>query len=73
MLVLQKRYREQVFLNNHLTKETEKLQGEAKLAREIPQMLCKSVGTCKEIYNDVLSIMQVKMGLLVSPARRKCL
>lgn len=54
---LEKRQRKQVFLNNHLPEEIEKLEGEAKLAREIPQMLCESVATCKEIYNDVLSIM----------------
>lgn len=54
---LEKRHREQVFLNNHLPEEIEKLEGEAKLARGIPQMLCESVATCKEIYNNVLSIM----------------
>lgn len=56
----QKNYKEQVLINNKLTKEVKELQEEAKLTREIPQILSESLTTCKDIYNDVLSVMQVK-------------
>lgn len=36
------------------------LQQEAKLMREIPKRLSESVANCKDIYEDVLSIIQVK-------------
>ncbi|XP_021728458.1 kinesin-like protein KIN-7N [Chenopodium quinoa] len=55
---LEKNHRDQVLLNNNLTKEITELREEAKLTREIPQMLFDSVTTCKDIYNDVLSVMQ---------------
>ncbi|XP_057533196.1 kinesin-like protein KIN-7N [Amaranthus tricolor] len=55
---LEKSNRELVLLNNKLTKEITELKEEAKLTREIPQMLCQSVTTCKDIYQDVLSVMQ---------------
>ncbi|KAL9225658.1 hypothetical protein vseg_001554 [Gypsophila vaccaria] len=54
----EKKHREQILLNEQLTKEIEKLQGEAKLAREIPLMICESVATCRDIYQDVMSVIQ---------------
>lgn len=36
------------------------LQKEAKLILEMPKRLSESVANCKDIYGDVLSIMQVK-------------
>lgn len=40
--------------------EISELQQEAKLIQEIPQRLSESVGNCKDVYEDILSIVQVK-------------
>ncbi|XP_056697864.1 kinesin-like protein KIN-7N isoform X2 [Spinacia oleracea] len=53
-----KNHRDQVLMNNKLTKEIMELREEVKLTREIPQMLYGSVTTCKHIFKDVLSVMQ---------------
>lgn len=59
---LEKRLREQVLVNNQLTKEIEELQKQAKLTREMPQMLCESVATCRDIYKDVLSVVHTSVA-----------
>lgn len=43
--------------------EISELQQEAQLVREIPQQLLESVANCKDMYNDVLSTLQVKRML----------
>lgn len=57
--VSQRNHMEQILLNKQLTGEISELQREAQLIREIPHRLCESVANCKEIYKDVMSIMQV--------------
>lgn len=59
-LCLQKKQAEQILLNHQLADEISKIQQEAKLIQEIPKRLCESVEYCKDIYEDVLSIIQVK-------------
>ncbi|KAL3371797.1 hypothetical protein AABB24_008367 [Solanum stoloniferum] len=49
---------EQVSLNRQLMSEVSELQQEALLIREIPQRLCESVTTCKDLYKDVFSVIQ---------------
>ncbi|KAK9270679.1 hypothetical protein L1049_026261 [Liquidambar formosana] len=55
---LKRNHSEQVLLNNQLMGEISELQQEASLIREIPGRLCESVANCKDIYKDVMSIMQ---------------
>lgn len=55
---LERNHMEQILLNKQLTGEISELQREAQLIREIPHRLCESVANCKEIYKDVMSIMQ---------------
>lgn len=55
---LEKNLGEQVLLNDKLSKEIMELREEAQVTREIPQMLCDSVTTCKDMYKDILSVMQ---------------
>ncbi|XP_055835682.1 kinesin-like protein KIN-7N [Solanum dulcamara] len=55
---LRRLHTEQVSLNKQLTSELSELQQEALLIREIPQRLCESVTTCKDIYKDVFSVIQ---------------
>ncbi|KAK9756502.1 hypothetical protein RND81_01G102200 [Saponaria officinalis] len=54
----EKNHRDEVLLNKQLMKEIEKLQEEAKLAREIPLIIYESVATSKDIYQDVMSVIQ---------------
>lgn len=63
---------EQVLLNDKLKKDVMELEKMAKLSREVPQMLCESVTTCKDIYNDVLSVMQVTNSLFLASIISKC-
>ncbi|XP_010248347.1 PREDICTED: kinesin-like protein KIN-7N isoform X2 [Nelumbo nucifera] len=55
---LERSHAKQLFLNNQILVEMSKLQQEMLLIRGIPQKLCVSVTHCKDIYKDVLSIMQ---------------
>ncbi|GAB4852400.1 hypothetical protein Ancab_016592 [Ancistrocladus abbreviatus] len=55
---LEKQHAEQVLLNNHLKREMDDLQKEVQLLRDIPQMLCESVATCRDVYKDILSVME---------------
>lgn len=57
---LQRKHAEQIMLNHQLMDEISELQQEAKLIQEIPQRLSESVGNCKDVYEDILSIVQVK-------------
>ncbi|XWS25486.1 hypothetical protein CRYUN_Cryun27aG0072000 [Craigia yunnanensis] len=58
---LQRKHAEQIQLNGRLKGEISELEQEALLVREMPQRLCESVASFKDIYEDVLSKMQVKM------------
>ncbi|XP_050265629.1 kinesin-like protein KIN-7N isoform X2 [Quercus robur] len=53
-----RKHAEQIMLNHQLMDEISKLQQEAKLIQEIPQRLSESVGNCKDVYEDILSIVQ---------------
>ncbi|OVA09421.1 Kinesin [Macleaya cordata] len=55
---LERNHAKQLLLNNRLMEEIYELQQESILIREIPQKLCESVTNCKDIYKDILSIMQ---------------
>ncbi|XP_010273488.1 PREDICTED: kinesin-like protein KIN-7N isoform X2 [Nelumbo nucifera] len=55
---LERNNAEQLFLNSQLLQEISELQHESLLIREIPPRLCESVANCKDIYKDVLSMMQ---------------
>lgn len=55
---LRRHHTGQVSLNKQLTSKVSELQQEALLIREIPQRLCESVTTCKDIYKDVFSVIQ---------------
>lgn len=46
--------------------EVSELQQEALLIREIPQRFCASVTTCKDLYKDVFSVIQVMPTYSVS-------
>jgi hypothetical protein len=59
-ICLQRKHAEQIRLNHQLMDDISELQQEAKLIREIPKRLSESVGNCKDTYEDVLSIVQVK-------------
>ncbi|XP_075642982.1 kinesin-like protein KIN-7N [Castanea sativa] len=55
---LERKHVEQIMLNHQLMDEISELQQEAKLIQEIPQRLSESVGNCKDVYEDILSIVQ---------------
>ncbi|KAK4559899.1 hypothetical protein RGQ29_008902 [Quercus rubra] len=55
---LERKHAEQIMLNHQLMDEISELQQEAKLIQEIPQRLSESVGNCKDVYEDILSIVQ---------------
>ncbi|XP_059460759.1 kinesin-like protein KIN-7N [Corylus avellana] len=55
---LERKHAEQILLNHRLMDDISELQQEAKLMREIPKRLSESVANCKDIYEDVLSIIQ---------------
>ncbi|XP_062164418.1 kinesin-like protein KIN-7N [Alnus glutinosa] len=55
---LERKHAEQILLNHRLMDDISELQQEAKLMREIPKRLSESVSNCKDIYEDVLSIIQ---------------
>ncbi|XP_035551391.1 kinesin-like protein KIN-7N isoform X2 [Juglans regia] len=55
---LERKHAEQILLNHQLMDEISKIQQEAKLIQEIPKRLGESVECCKDIYEDVLSIIQ---------------
>ncbi|XP_041021445.1 kinesin-like protein KIN-7N isoform X2 [Juglans microcarpa x Juglans regia] len=55
---LEREHAEQILLNHRLMDDISGLQKEAKLILEMPKRLSKSVANCKDIYGDVLSIMQ---------------
>ncbi|KAI3465239.1 hypothetical protein Pfo_021902 [Paulownia fortunei] len=55
---LKRKYAEEVSFNNQLTREISELQQELLLIREIPQNLHETMTNCKDIYKDVLSILQ---------------
>ncbi|KAK4352218.1 hypothetical protein RND71_027736 [Anisodus tanguticus] len=59
---LRRQHTEQVSVNKQLMSEVSELQQEALLIREIPQRLCESVTTCKDIYKDVFSVIQNFVG-----------
>lgn len=59
-ICLQRKHAEQILLNHRLMDDISELQQEAKLMRDIPKRLSESVSNCKDIYEDVLSIVQVK-------------
>ncbi|KAL8490196.1 hypothetical protein ACS0TY_025928 [Phlomoides rotata] len=52
------KHAEQVSLNDQLTKEIAELQQEISLVRGIPQNLLESVTNCKDIFNDIFSIIK---------------
>ncbi|XP_020533726.1 kinesin-like protein KIN-7N isoform X2 [Jatropha curcas] len=55
---LEKKHSEQLLLNNHLMEEMSELKQEVEVIREIPQYLCKSVASCKDLYEDILLTLQ---------------
>ncbi|GMH23207.1 hypothetical protein Nepgr_025050 [Nepenthes gracilis] len=55
---LEEKHEEQVLLNNQLNRELGELQKEVQVIRDIPQMLCESATTCRDIYEDILSVVQ---------------
>ncbi|KAF5461953.1 hypothetical protein F2P56_018011 [Juglans regia] len=55
---LEREHAEQILLNHRLMDDISGLQKEAKLILEMPKRLSESVANCKDIYGDVLSIMQ---------------
>ncbi|XP_057973708.1 kinesin-like protein KIN-7N [Malania oleifera] len=55
---LKRNLTEQFLLNKQFMGEISDLQQEALLIREIPQRLCESVASCKDIYKDVILIMK---------------
>ena len=59
MWYLQRQRAEQVSLNYQVTRELCGLQNEVLEIQEIPQRLCESVINCKDVYKDVLSVLQV--------------
>ncbi|XP_060199294.1 kinesin-like protein KIN-7N [Lycium barbarum] len=59
---LKRQHAEQVSVNKQLMSEVSELQQEALLIHEIPQRLCESVTTCKDIYKDVFSVIQKFVG-----------
>ncbi|KAF9621528.1 hypothetical protein IFM89_022546, partial [Coptis chinensis] len=58
---LERNYEEQLSLNNQLMEEISKLQQEALLIQDIPQILSESVANCKAIYKDILSTVQSRV------------
>lgn len=59
-MCLQRKYTEQIQLNEQLTGEISELRQEALVIQEIPRRLCESVASCKDFYEDLLSTVQVK-------------
>ncbi|KAI3958866.1 hypothetical protein MKX01_023542 [Papaver californicum] len=55
---LERSHANQLLLNNQLMEEISELQQESLLIRDVPKKLSESVGNCKEIYKDILSVMQ---------------
>ncbi|GLT62951.1 hypothetical protein SLA2020_355520 [Shorea laevis] len=55
---LQRKHTKQILLNDQLMEEISELKHEAKIIQEIPERLHKSVASCKDIYEDVMSTMQ---------------
>ncbi|KAJ4701581.1 Kinesin-like protein [Melia azedarach] len=55
---LQRKYTEQIQLNEQLTGEISELRQEALVIQEIPRRLCESVASCKDFYEDLLSTVQ---------------
>ncbi|EOY15670.1 P-loop containing nucleoside triphosphate hydrolases superfamily protein isoform 1 [Theobroma cacao] len=55
---IQRKHAEQIQLNDRLMGELTELKQEALFVRKMPQRLCESVASCKDIYEDVLSKMQ---------------
>ncbi|XVE95056.1 hypothetical protein REPUB_Repub02eG0063700 [Reevesia pubescens] len=55
---LQRRHAKQIQLNDRLMGEISELKQEALVVREMPQRLCESVASYKDIYEDILSKMQ---------------
>ncbi|XVF64221.1 hypothetical protein PTKIN_Ptkin09bG0151100 [Pterospermum kingtungense] len=55
---LQRKHAEQIQLNDRLKGEISELKQEELLVREMPQRLCESVASFKDIYEGVLSKMQ---------------
>ncbi|KAJ6685784.1 CENTROMERE PROTEIN E [Salix purpurea] len=55
---LEKKHLEQLRLNDHLMGEIAELKHEVVLVREIPQRLCESMASCRDIYKDVLLTLQ---------------
>lgn len=60
------KHAEQVSLNSQLTREISELRQEISLVRGIPQNLLETVTNCKDIYNDVFSVIQVKHSYFFS-------
>ncbi|CAN4092188.1 unnamed protein product [Withania somnifera] len=59
---LRRHHTEQVSLNKQLMSEVSELQQELLLILEIPQRLCGSVTSCKDIYKNVFSVIQNFVG-----------
>ncbi|XP_043708094.1 kinesin-like protein KIN-7N [Telopea speciosissima] len=55
---LERNHAKQLLVNDQLMREMSELQQESLLIQEIPQKMCESVANCRDIYKDVLSIMQ---------------
>ncbi|KAL2454392.1 P-loop containing nucleoside triphosphate hydrolase superfamily protein [Abeliophyllum distichum] len=55
---LKMKHMEQVMLNNQLTQEMSELQQEALLIQEVPRALLESVTNCKDVYKDILSVLE---------------
>lgn len=66
-ICLQKKHSEHLLLNDRLMGEISELKQEVLLIREIPQRLCESVASYKEIYKDVLLTLQVKPVNFICP------
>lgn len=57
----QKKHMEQTLLNNQLEGKISELQKELLQVQDVRQRLYESVASCKDVYNDVLSVFQVKL------------
>nr|XP_027091553.1 kinesin-like protein KIN-7N [Coffea arabica] len=67
---LKRQHAEQVSLNYQLTRELCGLQNEVLEIQEIPERLCESVINCKDVYKDVLSVLQTFVADEKSPTAK---
>ncbi|KAJ8773251.1 hypothetical protein K2173_028428 [Erythroxylum novogranatense] len=55
---LELKHSEQVILNDRLMMEISELKQETQLFEELPKKLCESIADCKDMYKDVLLMLQ---------------